>query len=198
VSNPVASFTTDNNGVIIQLPSVATAGAAAVSGNLIFGIGTQSNNGLGNAKVFMLGTNGELTTNYKGGTLQSSFIDSGSNAYYFPDSTINMCTTNVGFFCPPATLTLSGTIVSAINGTSAAVSFNVTSADTLFSSNATIAATSALAGSSTGINDTGNGGGAFNGGDTFDWGLPFYFGRSVYTAIENHNTSGGVGPYFAF
>ena len=32
----------------------------------------------------------------------------------------------------------------------------------------------------------------------FDWGLPFYFGRSVYTAIENQNTSAGMGPYFAF
>jgi hypothetical protein len=198
VSNPVASFTTDNNGVIIQLPSVAAAGAAAVSGSLIFGIGTQSNNGLGSAKVFTLGTNGELTTNYKTFTLQSSFIDSGSNAYYFPDSTINPCTTNVGFFCPTSTLALSANIVSANNVTSAAVSFNVTSADTLFSSNATIAATSALAGSSTGISDTGDGGGTFNGSDTFDWGLPFYFGKSVYTAIENHNTSGGTGPYFAF
>jgi hypothetical protein len=198
VANPVASFTTDNNGVIIQLPTVATAGAAAVSGSLIFGIGTESNNGLGTATVFMLGSNGELTTKYKLGTLQSSFIDSGSNAYYFPDTSINPCTTNVGFFCPTSTLALSGTMVSPINGTSLAVNFNVTSADGLFSGNAVVAATSGLAGSSTGINDTGDGGGTFNGSDSFDWGLPFYYGRSVYTAIENHNTSGGAGPYFAF
>ncbi len=198
VANPVASFTTDNNGVIIQLPSVAATGVAAVSGSLIFGIGTQSNNGLGSATVFMLGSSGELTTKYKLGTLQSSFIDSGSNAYYFPDTSINLCTTNVGFFCPPAALALSATMVSPINGTSSTVNFNVTSADSLFAGNTVIAAASALAGSSTGINSAGSGGGNFTGSDSFDWGLPFYFGRSVYTAIENRNTSGGAGPYFAF
>jgi hypothetical protein len=194
VSNPVASFTTDNNGVIIQLPTVATTGAAAVSGYLIFGIGTQSNNGLGSATVFMLGGNGELTTKYSSSTLTSSFIDSGSNAYYFPDVNIKKCTTNVGFYCPTSTLALSGTMVSPVNGTSLAVNFNVTSADALFSGNTVIAATSALAGDSTSVSSTDN----TIGTNSFDWGLPFYFGRSVFTAIETRNTSGGVGPYFAF
>jgi hypothetical protein len=32
----------------------------------------------------------------------------------------------------------------------------------------------------------------------FDWGLPFFFGRTVYTAIEGQSTPAGVGPYFAF
>jgi hypothetical protein len=32
----------------------------------------------------------------------------------------------------------------------------------------------------------------------FDWGLPFYFGRTVFTAIESQNTPAGPGPYFAF
>jgi hypothetical protein len=32
----------------------------------------------------------------------------------------------------------------------------------------------------------------------FDWGLPFYFGRSVFTAIEEKATPGGPGPFFAF
>jgi hypothetical protein len=176
------------------LPTVATTGAAAVSGYLIFGIGTQSNNGLGSATVFMLGGNGELTTKYSSSTLTSSFIDSGSNAYYFPDVNIKKCTTNVGFYCPTSTLALSGTMVSPVNGTSLAVNFNVTSADALFSGNTVIAATSALAGDSTSVSSTDN----TIGTNSFDWGLPFYFGRSVFTAIETRNTSGGVGPYFAF
>jgi len=32
----------------------------------------------------------------------------------------------------------------------------------------------------------------------FAWGLPFFFGRTIYTAIEGQTTPGGVGPYFAF
>ena len=200
VANPVASFATDNNGVIIQLPTVASAGAAAVDGYLIFGIGTQSNNGLGSATVFPLGSSGELTTNYNQTALQSSFIDSGSNAYYFPDSTIAVCASNTsapGFYCPASTLSLSATMVSPVNGTSLSVGFSVASATSLFSGSTVIAAANNLAAPSTSVNNTG-GSSTFNGGDSFDWGLPFYFGRSVYTAIETRTTSGGTGPYFAF
>ena len=50
VRNPVAAFN-DNNGVIIDLPA-ASGSAPSLSGSLIFGIGTQSNNSLGSAQVF--------------------------------------------------------------------------------------------------------------------------------------------------
>ena len=33
---------------------------------------------------------------------------------------------------------------------------------------------------------------------SFAWGLPFFFGRTIFTAIEGQTTPGGVGPYFAF
>jgi hypothetical protein len=199
VSNPVAAFATDNNGVIIQLPAVATAGSGGVSGSMIFGIGTQSNNGLGSAKVLMLDANGSITTTYTNNILNQSFIDSGSNGYFFPDpnSTITPCTVNVGFYCPSAALSLSGVMTSPVNGTSVTVPFTVTSADALFSSGIIIAAASSLAGNSASADDAGNGSNDL-GSTSFDWGLPFYFGRSVYTAIETRNTSGGVGPYFAF
>jgi hypothetical protein len=173
--------------------------ATSVSGSLIFGIGTQGNNGLGNAKVFTFNQSGNLSTSYKNTSLSRGFIDSGSNAYYFTDATIHVCgssgetTKAPGFFCPTGTLNLSATIA-GLNGTTSAVSFNVTNADSLFSTSAVIAAASNLAGSSSNIT-TGSGATL---SQTFDWGLPFYFGRSVYTAIENQNTSAGMGPYFAF
>jgi hypothetical protein len=195
VSNPVASFTTDNNGVIIQLGPVSGT-AASVSGSLIFGIGTQGNNGIGTAKVYTLDSNGSLTTTYKGTSLGQSFIDSGSNAYYFPDSTITVCakgTSAPGFFCPSSTLSLTGTIIGA-NQVMANVSFSVANAVSLFQGSA-IAAAATLAAPSTSVAADGS---TFTGTNTFDWGLPFYYGRSVYTAIENQNTSAGLGPYFAF
>jgi hypothetical protein len=198
VSNPVAAFATDNNGVIIQLPSVATSGTAAVSGSLIFGVGTQSNNMLGSATVFNLGSGGYLTTKYKLGTLTSSFIDTGSNAWYFPDSGIQACSTNKGFYCPAGgDLALQATLVNPLNSTTKLVSFSVTNADSLFqNAKSVIGATSGLAGDSSQFATSSNS--SINGGNVFDYGLPFHYGKSVFVVIENKNSSAGMGPYFAF
>jgi len=196
LTNPVTAFATDNNGVIIELPSVSST-AGSVSGSLLFGIGTRGNNGLGSAKVLTLDDIGALTTTYKTQTLTQSFIDSGSNAYYFPDSSIALCGSSThapGFFCPTTTLNLNGTLMGA-NGVSSSINFSVANADSLFSTNSTIAAAVSLAAPSGSVSTDGS---TFDGTDTFDWGLPFYFGRNVYTAIENQNTSAGMGPYFAF
>ncbi|MGA8539702.1 MAG: DUF3443 family protein, partial [Terriglobales bacterium] len=51
LQNPVALFSADNNGVILELPAVG-APEASLTGSLIFGIGTQSNNGLNGATVY--------------------------------------------------------------------------------------------------------------------------------------------------
>jgi hypothetical protein len=198
VSNPVAAFTTDNNGVIIQLPAVATSGTASVSGSMIFGIGTQSNNMLGNATVFNLGTNGYLSTKYKTQTLNMSFIDTGSNAWYFPDTSIPTCATNTGFFCPTGgDASLQATLVNPVNNASKAVSFSVTNADNLFKTAKTvIGATSGLAADSTQF--ASGGGSGIDGTQVFDYGLPFHYGKSVFVVIEGKTTSSGTGPFFAF
>ncbi|MGA2366902.1 MAG: DUF3443 family protein [Steroidobacteraceae bacterium] len=39
---------------------------------------------------------------------------------------------------------------------------------------------------------------AWLGTDYFDWGLPFFYGRTVYTAIEAQVAGSATGPYFAF
>ena len=82
VQNPVWLFPTDNNGVLIQLPAIGPA-APSVSGSLIFGIGTQSNNGLGNAVILTVDSHGHVTTVFNGTPHSGSFIDSGSNGIFF-------------------------------------------------------------------------------------------------------------------
>ncbi len=86
LQNPVALFSRDNNGVVIQLPAVAAGGAFSVTGSLVYGIGTQSNNGLGSAKVLAVDASGNITTIFGGQSYPSSFIDSGSNGIYFLDA----------------------------------------------------------------------------------------------------------------
>jgi hypothetical protein len=185
VPNPIASFGTDGNGAIVEFPSIAAAGATSVSGSLVFGFGTQSNNGLGNATVQTVDDNGNFTTVYKGTTLATSFIDSGSNSLAFNDGSIAPCTAAAlnEFYCPASTLNLTAQN-EGTNGAMAVVSFSVANTETLFD-NASYFAFDDLAG--TGID-----------GNTFDWGFPFFFGRNVYVAFDGATTPGGKGPYFAY
>ncbi|MGH8461429.1 MAG: DUF3443 family protein [Stenotrophobium sp.] len=193
VQNPVALFASDNNGVQIQLPAISNNGEATASGSLIFGIGTQSNNGLGSAQILTTDSGGNVNTEFNGTSYaDASFIDSGSNALYFPDSSITQCTgNNAGFYCPASTLSLAATM-SGQNGVSVNVPFAVANADMLSSANnGNNAAFNDLAASSdsSGSGLTGD----------FDWGLPFFYGRNVYFAIAGRNVAEApVAPFVAY
>jgi hypothetical protein len=188
VLNPVALFTTDNNGSILELPSVAAPGAATVSGSLIFGIDTQTNNVSGNQTVLNVDpSNGDFTIVFNGQTLTQSFVDSGTNGIFFNDSSLTACTDPnfSGFYCPASTQNFTATLM-GVNNTSATATFSVGNAQALASANPTFTAFPALAGTFAASTDT------------FDWGLPFYYGRRVSTAIETRATAVGTGPYVAF
>ncbi len=182
--NPVWMFATDNNGVVIQLPSVATSGAASMSGTLVFGIGTQSNNALGSAKPQTLDAYGNFTTSFKGSSYSGSFIDSGSNGIFFLDSAtvgIPTCADAADFYCPSTTQNLTANNIGA-NGTTTAINFQVANPDAFLNSS-TLFVFGPIAGPNPG---------------SFDWGLPFFYGRPVFTAIEGQSSPGGVGPYWAY
>jgi hypothetical protein len=186
VTNPVFNFTSDNNGVILELPSVADA-TATVTGSMIFGIGTQSNNTLGTATVFALqpGTD-NFTTTYKGQAYSSSFIDSGSNGIFFPDATIPACTGNLSsFYCPASNLSGLMATNTGANSATNTVTFGVDNTQTLFTNDPADFALSNLGGPLAG---------------SFDWGLPFFYGRHVFTALDGATPPSGVpaGPFFAY
>lgn len=181
VQNPVTLFPTDNNGVIIELPAVSGS-LPSLNGSMVFGIGTQSNNSVGNAAVFPLNSSGEFSTTYKGQTYRS-FVDSGSNALFFLDAAstgMTDCSDNSGFYCPASSTNFSASTFSS--ATNATINFTVANADSLFANRANFVF-STLAGPNSG---------------TFDWGLPFFFGRNVYTAIESRSTPVGSGPFWAY
>jgi hypothetical protein len=186
LANPVGLFGVDNNGTIIELPSVPAAGAATAAGSLIFGIGTQSNNGLGNAKVLATDPNtGNIATSFNGENYTTSYLDSGSTAFFISIDLYPLCTSAAaeGLYCPATAQNLSATLEGTNNNASA--SFSIANSDQLAAANPNFYA----------FNDV-----AAPGGDVsvFGWGLPFFFGRNVYTAIETRSTPGGAGPYFAF
>jgi hypothetical protein len=187
VPNPATMFSLDNNGVLVALPSVPAGGLPPVNGSLIFGVGTQSNNALQSATVYTVpasGANtGDLTTTFNG-VNYPGFLDSGSNGLFFLDGTttgIATCTVQGStWYCPTSTASLSATNQGA-NGNQGVVNFSVQNATTLLNSGN-------IAFSTLGAPMPG----------AFDWGLGFFYGRSVFTAIENANTPAGPGPYVAY
>lgn len=193
VVNPVAMFATDNNGVIIKLPSLTGGLGLTVNGSLIFGIGTQTNNGLGSAMIYDVDPSvGNFTTVFNSTTYSDEgFVDSGSNAFYFLDSTttgLPQCSDITFLYCPTSSTSLSATNEGFSNGNSGTVDFTIDNADSLLS-NTSDNAFGTIGGP--GVN-------ALDGSLYFDWGLPFFYGVNVYTAIDGANTPAGPGPYVAY
>jgi hypothetical protein len=206
VANPVAFFATDNNGEQIQLPSISAAGAPSLpfvnpdgsgflpAGQLIFGIGTQSNNALANATVYALDSSGNFPqVIYNGVTYNSGgSLDSTAGSLYLSNPAtlgVPVCSDNP-YYCPSSTTPISLTINGG-NGSSSILALNIANADSLFSTNPTFSAFNDLARESTSGLLT----------DQFDLGLPVFFGRTVFvgiagtTAASNANAPNG---YFAF
>jgi hypothetical protein len=189
VPNPVTKFAKDNNGSIIQLPSVANAGATTVTGTLTFGIDTQSNNASGTQTVLTVDGLAQLIVMFNGVSLAQSFIDSGSNGIYFSDANIALCTaTNLTeFYCPANNLTLPATIQGQNGVMTNNLTFQVGNALTMLNNPAAVnyGAFPLLAGTNPNA-------------QSFDFGLAFFYSRRVATAVEGAKTSAGTGPYVAF
>jgi hypothetical protein len=184
VANPVAHFATDNNGVIVEMPAVSNTGSGSATGTLVFGIGTQSNNRLAASQTFTTDAAGDLANSTFNGSRLKAFFDSGSNAYFFADSTLPLCGSNFnGFYCPTSGQTRTVNLV-GLNGVSAAANIGILSAATLFS-NGTNYAFNDLAGQ-VGL------------ASSFDIGLPFFYGRYMYFGIDQTANSGSQAPFVGY
>jgi hypothetical protein len=189
VPNPVTRFATDNNGTIIELPAVSNpaAGELTMSGSLIFGIDTQTNNVSGTQTVLTVDLNAELLMTFNNQTLANSFIDSGSNGIYFNDTALSACTTKglTDFYCPTNTVDF-GLSIQGENGAMANnLTFSVANTQTMLNANPSFNVFPDLAGTNP------------NPG-SFDYGLPFFYGRRVAVAVQDAKTTVGTGPYIAF
>jgi hypothetical protein len=206
VANPVAFFSQDSNGVLISLPSIPATGAPSLpyinpdgsglipAGQLIFGVGTESNNGLGSATLYSLEPSGNFAqVTYNGNTfLLGGSVDSGAKGLYLDNASalaVSGCTDNP-YYCPVSTTPVTLGILGA-NGASGTVSLNIANADDLFTTNSTFSAFNDLALPS--LNGSGT--------NLFNLGLPFFFGRNVFVGIAGTavpNNASAPNGYFAF
>lgn len=178
--NPVAAFPSDNNGTIIRLPGLSSAGAGGATGQVIFGIGTQQNNTMpSGVNILPLNQYGYFTSVYKGRLLTVSAVDSGTNMFVFPDSAIPISN---GFYVPAAPLALAAIFQAASGaGTPINVPFEIANANNLYASG------------NAAFNNFG-----MNASGMVLWGLPFFYGRTVYTVLENAKVGAQAGPFVAF
>jgi len=117
---------------------------------------------------------GNITTNYQNVDYPGSFLDSGSNGFFFLNSTtlgasMPTCSDKQGWYCPstPQTFTITN---KGVTGTSSSATFTVGNADQLFlNSNNTAVPT---LGGNWPLSPL-----------VFDLGFPFFYGRTIYTKI---------------
>ena len=168
-----------NDGILIDLPPVSAPGSLSLNGSLFFGIGP-----VRPVTVLKTNVNGFINTVLEKRNLYRSFIDSGSNGFFF-DASVATCKGAgvTGFYCPVPSVTLSANL-QGVNSTASTVSFTIDYALTLFGS---------------GVNHVlPTLGGTLNDSTSFDWGLPFFYGRPVFIGIEGQSSTLGIGPFYAF
>jgi len=193
VQNPVSLLPIDNNGVIVELPTVPSGGQASANGYLVLGIGTESNNTPSGVTAYtaaqQTAANAGNFTSTVNGTSYSSFLDSGSNGIFFPSALVNLysnCGTTIsadsGWYCPSSTQTMQATNIGISGGPSIGVQIQIANFVSLMN---------------TGNNVFFNNGGSLGGG-AVDWGLPFFIGRNVYVGFQGMASSLGTGPYWAY
>jgi hypothetical protein len=191
VPNPVILFSFDNNGVVISLPVVPEGGVPTENGSLIFGIGTQTNNAVPTSATIYTVPNsppnaGELTTMFNGVNYPST-IESGATGIFFLDSATTGITTcsvkGSTWYCPTSSPDNLSATNQGANGAQGVVNFSIEDASKLLNSSNTAFSTLGAPAPMPG---------------TFDFGLSFFFGRTVFTAIDGKGTSAGPGPYIAY
>jgi hypothetical protein len=194
VQNPVTRFAVNNNGTLIVMPALPELGAVIARGRLVFGIGTQINNQLSpSATIYQVNVNPAspdylyVGVDVGGKSYPQSFIDSGSNALFFNDSSLSRpCAASSGtkasWYCPDPTWRQTATLIDAA-GVRGSFDIAVASADTLFNTGATAFANL--------------GGSAGQATQTFALGMPFFYGRSVYLSIYGQALAVN-GPWYAF
>jgi hypothetical protein len=184
VRNPIAALPKDNNGLIVQFPSIDLGGVTSVNGYVVLGIGTRDNNQPGSVTMFPSNPKtGDFVTSFNGTTL-TSFLDTGSNGMVFSasSSVLASCGSSLpGFFCPSAITSLSATNTGYKGSPSLKVGFQIGNALQLQTTTNSVFVE---------LGENLNG--------FFDWGLPFHLGRNVYVGLEGTSSSLGDGPYVAY
>ncbi|MCQ8239635.1 DUF3443 family protein [Rhizosaccharibacter radicis] len=178
---PLRRFGTDNNGVMLDMPMPAHHGEARVEGRLLFGLGTNRDNGFGGASIIRLSARGRVSTEYAGRTATDSYFDSGTQSLIVPDDRLPICPGGHASVCLRPAVRTSATVVGA-DGSRTVIPF--------------------LVGEFPRPGEHGVFAGAVSVArrpDLFVWGFPFFIGRRVGLLFAGETVPGRpdlVGPLY--
>jgi hypothetical protein len=175
VTNPITQFASDNNGLTLTFASVPSSGAASADGYGVFGVGTNNANTPGSGThIFQINGTGLTVNSTFRETTYPSYLDTGSQGYYFTSQFWPNCGGSLnGFFCPSSEISDSATMTGIDglgNTASATINFNIGNASDLLNNSTNNAF------SNIGVNIASLAGSS----PLIDWGLPFYLGKTVY------------------
>ena len=194
--NIVSQFSSDNNGVVLALPSVPSTGLSTPTvGTLTFGVSTQANNTPAVSTLAIINDNlGEFAAKV-GNTWYSAYIDSGTDLMYFNDNTntnLTLCSSkgvNAGLYCPaqPQNIPVSFANYASAGKTPVAIgamTYQVANADVINTPSAIVFSNVAgpIAGSTT-LSAT-----------TMAFGLSSFYGHNMYFLFNSMSAPGtGLG-----
>jgi Protein of unknown function (DUF3443) len=182
VGNVVGMFPTDNNGCVVQLPSIPSTGEKAVTGKLIFGIGTRANNQPPKdlLPIALDATWGQFKVESQGKVYESAF-DSGTWSYNVPFLTKDLCPNDTVRLCPSAPVELPVDILNPAGNVAYLTSIEIADYNKYPAGNMAFD----------------NLGTAWPGSTQLMLGIPYFFGRSIYYAYDQRHISSGLakGPW---
>jgi hypothetical protein len=192
IPNVVSKFASDNNGAVMTLPVISVKGTAAnVSGSLIFGVGTKTNNTPPTGTTAIVNnSNGEFNLKVATTATSTAYIDSGTDDLVINDKSLTQCASSSagdGYFCPKSNTKISLGLSSYTTDTVAySLSYTVANATTLFDSNS---------GDDVAFDDLAEPASADSAltGD-YAMGLTTFFGRTMYFVFNGKSSSLGKGP----
>lgn len=183
VANPVASFATNNNGVILEMPPVPDAGAPTATGVLTFGVATQADNAIAGYSILAADAGGNFTAVLQGQTYGASFIDSGSNRTFATLSGVPL--NRSGDYAPTAATTYPVTLRPNVGGgASIATGIRVKDSEQI---DASFMAIGNIADPGTAAGPSGY----------VDLGMPYFYGRSIAILMSGRTSPQGTGPLYA-
>jgi len=178
ITNPIAELAENNNGVILQLPQVPSAGVPSVEGSIILGIDTETNNASTGTQYIPTNTDTSISVSSQGQSY-SAMINAAASAFTFP-STITTGTVNqITYYCPTTAQNFTSMIYGSQN---IPLTFSIGNATSLLGHSSYVFAELGIPSSQ----------------NTIIYGIPFFFGKSVFVGFENRSSSLGQGPYYAF